>query len=400
VANSLIAALANNPITNGVLSMLERVEIGADQRLRVITYHRVADLAKEPGLYPRITIHPDLFEQHMRFLNQYYHVVGMDEVLQAVRALHPDSARRTTRINHEPREMSWHAEDTPPSAEVKRDRAQWLIPETSGSQTAQARPTQPPSARAGARTTPKPDGSAKKLPSRAVLITFDDATTDFAENALPVLQRYHLPATMFVPTGFPASPQRVFWWDKLYTAIEHSYNLNIIQTPLGGFLVETPAQRSHAFSMLRDYVKSLPHPVALDWVDRFCAELETPFMRGSVLSWDALRAVRAAGITLGAHTRNHPIMERISPDEARAEAVGSWQDLRRETGDTLPVFAFPSGDFNPLLVEILREEGFELAFTTQRGVNRLAKTDPLQLKRINAGPRTSLNVLRAQLLAF
>lgn len=93
------------------------------------------------------------------------------------------------------------------------------------------------------------------------------------------------------------------------------------------------------------------------------------------------------------------MLERISPDEVRAEAVGSWQDLRRETGETLPVFAYPSGGFNSQVVEILRQEGFELAFNTQRGTNHLTKTDPLLLKRINAGPNTSLNLLRAQLLA-
>jgi hypothetical protein len=50
------------------------------------------------------------------------------------------------------------------------------------------------------------------------------------------------------------------------------------------------------------------------------------------------------------------------------------------------------------VTEILKQEGFELAFTTNRGLNTLPSADPLQLKRINVGPNTSLTVLRAQLL--
>ncbi len=41
------------------------------------------------------------------------------------------------------------------------------------------------------------------LPSRAVLITFDDAYCDFADYAWSILNRFRLPATIFVPTAYP-----------------------------------------------------------------------------------------------------------------------------------------------------------------------------------------------------
>ncbi|MCA9999560.1 MAG: polysaccharide deacetylase family protein, partial [Anaerolineales bacterium] len=56
----------------------------------------------------------------------------------------------------------------------------------------------------------------RALPPRAVLVTFDDAYCDFAEQAWPVMKRYSIPATLFVPTAFPDQPQRTFWWDRLY----------------------------------------------------------------------------------------------------------------------------------------------------------------------------------------
>lgn len=39
------------------------------------------------------------------------------------------------------------------------------------------------------------------LPEKSVMLTFDDATRDFLDSALPLLHRYGFPATLFVPTG-------------------------------------------------------------------------------------------------------------------------------------------------------------------------------------------------------
>jgi hypothetical protein len=49
---------------------------------------------------------------------------------------------------------------------------------------------------------------------------------------------------------------------------------------------------------------------------------------------------------------------------------------------------------------MLKDEGFELAFTTDRGINQMGTTDPLRLRRINVGMNTSLAIMRGQLLAF
>lgn len=43
----------------------------------------------------------------------------------------------------------------------------------------------------------------RDLPSYAVAVTFDDGYRDFYENALPILNKYHIPATLFVMAGEP-----------------------------------------------------------------------------------------------------------------------------------------------------------------------------------------------------
>ena len=242
-----------------------------------------------------------------------------------------------------------------------------------------------------------PDKS-KSLPPRAVLVTFDDAYCDFAEHAWPIMQRHDIPATLFVPTAFPDHPERSFWWDRLYQALRTTPRRDVIETPVGHLPLETAVQREQALLTLRDYMTTLPHAEAMLWIEQFCQELKAAPPEPSVLGWDALRQLANQGVTLGAHTRTHPLMNRISPQEARAEALGSLQDLQAQIGSVPPILAYPGGGFDDEIVQRLAQEGFSLAFTTERGLNNWDTADRLRLRRINVGPGTNLTALRMQLL--
>ena len=241
----------------------------------------------------------------------------------------------------------------------------------------------------------------RRLPKRAVLITFDDAYADFADIAWPTLKRLGLPATMFVPTAFPGHSERAFWTDALYQAFAATLRVEINVPPLGRLPLLRADEKRRSLRAIQDYVTTISHCEAKRLVDSVCADLGLSCARGgSVLSWDQLRQLAREGLTLGAHTRTHAIMTKITPEQMREEVQGSQEDLQREIGRCLPIFCYPNGNHNDTAISVLREQGIRLAFTTLPGANELGFADALRLHRTVIMPRTTLPIFCLRLLRW
>lgn len=236
-----------------------------------------------------------------------------------------------------------------------------------------------------------------RLPPRAVLVTFDDAYRDFAEHAWPTLRRLLIPVTLFVPTAYPGAPDRGFWWDWLYAAVQGGPRDASFETPVGQVRLSSEEDRANAYRLLRGVVKSRPHAAGMDLVASFADQVGIRQPRGSVLDWPALRALEADGVVLAPHSREHPLLDRVGAAQMEEELRGSWRDLQTQIGDTLPVFAYPGGAHSDDVRAAVERCGFRAAFTTRRGVNDLDHADWLALRRINVGGNSSLNAIRAQI---
>ena len=249
-----------------------------------------------------------------------------------------------------------------------------------------------------------------ELPTGAVLVTFDDAYSDFAEYAWPVLRSYGVPVTLFVPTSFPADPSAAFWWDRLHAALDAAHEP--IVTPAGRLRLDTARARRRAYRVLREQVKARPHDEGMALVDELVARLgasppagrraqagaEPPAAR--TLSWEELRALAGRGVTLAPHTRTHPCLDRLPPDRLAEEVGGSLAELAAETGSAAPAFAYPAGRVSPAAEEAARAAGIEIAFTSSSGVAELTDERALALPRLGVGRRMSPRLLRAALASL
>ncbi len=207
------------------------------------------------------------------------------------------------------------------------------------------------------------------LPRDAVLITVDDGYKDFKEEIFPVCARYGIRPLLFVPTAFVG--EGTFWWDKVYQIIQFS-GKNRIETPVGNFSLLTENERSKALEQITGGLKLMPFEKAMEWVEAVhAASVQlTEDQNHNTLTWDALRQLVREGVTVACHTHTHPILTRISLEDARCEVLKSQEIICRELGDTLPVFAFPDGmphAFSNALFEMLYSEGFEMLFLLTGG---------------------------------
>jgi peptidoglycan/xylan/chitin deacetylase (PgdA/CDA1 family) len=236
-----------------------------------------------------------------------------------------------------------------------------------------------------------------RLPPRSVLVTFDDGYRDFATHAWPALRRHGVPATLFVPTDYPDRPERAFWWDRLYAAISLSPSTSM-HVGSETLPLRDDAHRRRAFRLVSREVEALGWKRAMALVDEVESQLGARAPRGAVLGWDELRRLVGEGLAVAPHTRSHPLLHRLDPALLENEIRGSAAELRRHLGASPPAFAYPGGGHSDAVVACAERAGFEIAFTTGRGANELARCDWLRLRRTNVGARSSLALVRAQLL--
>lgn len=99
------------------------------------------------------------------------------------------------------------------------------------------------------------------------------------------------------------------------------------------------------------------------------------------MSTSQIQELAADGWTIGAHTKNHEHLPQLDGARQTQEIAGSKTVLEQKLGRAVTLFAYPFGEYNGQVEKTVRNGGFTLAFTTERGwVKRGA--DPLLLHRV------------------
>jgi peptidoglycan/xylan/chitin deacetylase (PgdA/CDA1 family) len=134
-----------------------------------------------------------------------------------------------------------------------------------------------------------------RLPAdaNAVALTFDDGFVNFGDVAAPLLAEHGLPSTLFVVADAVGRTNR---WP-------------------GGS-------------------------------DRGVPELP-------LLNWNSLGRLEGQGVEIGAHTRTHVNLARVSSGQLRDEIIGCDEKIQSEIGQAPSVFAYPYGGLSDAAVGII-----------------------------------------------
>ena len=234
---------------------------------------------------------------------------------------------------------------------------------------------------------------AGTLPARAACITFDDGYADNLHVAMPILQRHGLAATFFISTGFLDGGR--MWNDTIIETVRacRAQVLDLSALGLGSHALVTVAKQQAAVAALIGHIKyrSVADRITLTEEIARLANVQLP--RNLMMTSAEVKAIRQAGMQIGAHTVSHPILAKLTDAQARAEIGDSKRFLEELLGERITVFAYPNGkpgeDYSPQSVEVVRSLGFVGAVSTQWGASRMGD-DPLQIKRFTPWDKTRL----------
>ncbi|UOA21213.1 putative glycosyltransferase EpsJ (plasmid) [Sulfitobacter indolifex] len=160
------------------------------------------------------------------------------------------------------------------------------------------------------------------MPGRALAITFDDGFVDFLEHALPTLEKYGFPATMFLVSEFVGKAAQ---WDARHG---------------------TPAP---------------------------------------LMTWEQIKEAANHGVQFGSHTASHPILSALSPGEVTDEANRSRKEIEQRLGQRVESIAYPYGDYNEIVARIFEDQGYTMGLNTS-GDPAEIHDRPMEMSRIELLP--------------
>jgi peptidoglycan/xylan/chitin deacetylase (PgdA/CDA1 family) len=99
------------------------------------------------------------------------------------------------------------------------------------------------------------------------------------------------------------------------------------------------------------------------------------------LNWDQIREMQQGGFIFGSHTLNHVPLTTLTRDEARRQLVESKEAIEWRLHTPVTCFAYPTGAYNQEIEGLLRDSGYEAAFSVHFGRVGM-KSEPYALERI------------------
>ena len=244
-------------------------------------------------------------------------------------------------------------------------------------------------------------------PRTLIAVTFDDGYRDNFVLGTRVWKKYRLPVTVF-PAVSAIDRGEWLWWDELLQIVGHADSLDhdlkalleLVCELVGDSRESEPTAKTFERMELVNYLvprlKLLPMEIRDDVLDELACRLgvrrqqPTAVHSGTsatghegrvYMTWAELHEQAREGVQVGGHTVHHPSLPFERADVARQEIQECRVHLESKLGRAVTCFAYPGGFHGDREVQFVREAGYRVAVTVEKGVNG-RDADPYRLRRI------------------
>lgn len=250
------------------------------------------------------------------------------------------------------------------------------------------------------------------------VLTFDDGWLDNYRHAFPILKKYEVPATIFLPTNYIESNEW-FWTEKiafLLAGLDQPRVTSLQRNHVGGVIAELPGlmrsglvgQEGISCATMAEIIghcKLLPPSEIESVLNRLSEILEVSIPNERVtVNWSEVAEMAENRISFGSHSCSHHLLTRLNGETIRQELQESDRVLRTLTVGYLPVFCYPNGDNNHAIQDVVQQSQYVAAVGTRSGVEGRRPANMYELNRIGMHndisetvPLLSLHLFRAAL---
>lgn len=179
----------------------------------------------------------------------------------------------------------------------------------------------------------------------AFALTFDDDYRSHVTEVLPLLTSAQVPATFFL-SGRSLHDLGSYWWEQLDQAVAAD-----------GF---EPVKR--ALGVEAGDVPNLA--LALETNAEARGRLAAGSADPDALAPEDIKALAAAGMTIGFHTVEHPLLPMLADDQLAAAVSKGRAELESLVGEPIRYFSYPHGRAGSREIQAVRAAGYDAAFTT------------------------------------
>ncbi|MCK0131206.1 polysaccharide deacetylase family protein [Flavobacteriaceae bacterium F08102] len=195
-----------------------------------------------------------------------------------------------------------------------------------------------------------------------VLLTVDDGERSFYDIIYPIIKKHQIPMTIFVSPKITIQEEN-FWFQEIEGFNHLKFKkicAEILQIPLVSFL----------HIKVLALIKSMQIHEVQEAIEVYKSKYNVHKKPFQNLTVNELKELKSSGlVTIGAHTMTHPILLNETDEQASFEIGSSVQELSDLLNEQVKYFAYPNGipaiDYNQREVEILKDLGIELSFSTR-----------------------------------